>query len=715
MSFDVARRSHGVGGVLLLALALASVGCGDAPTTRPGASAAEADATVADPALLAGTRSRGLAEGLALPEVATIGDLPPPSTRVVLRIDADGALSLDGRPVAEDALGTRVRAAARGSDVLLAVDRSVPWAATSAVLRGATSALRTDRVHFLVAPEGGGEPGSMATFLPGSHEHCCAPEADTGPVLVEATLAQDGATDLAALHAALRALPPASRQVRVGLAVPPLAATGDALRAADVVFRSGFRFVGFQTDPSDPAAQGPLRELAARARHAPRAVRWTLGGAPLEVPPAGLPALPSVARVVGKPAGDWRPPAPVALAAPSPTGPGVLLEDTDEVRRPDEVARASDAGPAPVVPTAPASTLADRPRRPRTTPVDPVERSLEWLALHQAPDGRFGAQDFGRWCRGVAWEGPAVPGAGLASRDRESTALALLAFFGAGWTPRSDHPNGRAAHRALVWLIAQLDADGGLGGGTGPEALRDHALGTLALAAADRALGGARGTRAALVRAVAFAAAARNPGGGWGRGVRSGDLDVVTTAWMALAWTEARLAAAATAELPREPVPLDDRALTEARDAVVAATDAGTGVLVGAPTDPLDDATAAAALVVRRLAGEDLRGAALAPTVRALLAARAERGPGRAPDPSTTWFTTIVAFEHSREPWRAWEASLKSDVLEAQRADGEPCEAAGSWDPPPSDAGGRVVATALRALVAEVYYRYDRVPTLDRR
>ena len=112
---------------------------------------------------------------------------------------------------------------------------------------------------------------------------------------------------------------------------------------------------------------------------------------------------------------------------------GVLLEDTDEVRRPDEVARASDAGPAPVAPVAAAPSPEERPRRPRTGPEDPVGRGLAWLALHQAPDGRFGAQDFGRWCRGVAWEGPAVPGAGLASPAGRGTpeSRAVRAYAGA--------------------------------------------------------------------------------------------------------------------------------------------------------------------------------------------------------------------------------------------------------------------------------------------
>ena len=181
---------------------------------------------------------------------------------------------------------------------------------------------------------------------------------------------------------------------------------------------------------------------------------------------------------------------------------------------------------------------------------------------------------------------------------------------------------------------------------------------------------------------------------------------------MAAAWNAARSASAEAVDAKRDPIPLDAAAIAEAREAVLAATDPRTGRIVGAPADPRLDALSPAAWTVRRLAGEDPKGEPLSSASAHLLEALPSREAGRAFDPLSVWFGTLVAYERGGDLWKAWELALTNAVDATQDTASNPCEAGGSWEPvgPSVSESGRVAATALLALVSEIYYRYDRVP-----
>jgi hypothetical protein len=79
---------------------------------------------------------------------------------------------------------------------------------------------------------------------------------------------------------------------------------------------------------------------------------------------------------------------------------------------------------------------------------------LAWLATHQSPAGNFDVEAFDRQCaRTAAADQP--PGDGLGKgHDVGMTGLALLAFLGAGNTPRE----GKYAdnvQRGVTWLPSQ--------------------------------------------------------------------------------------------------------------------------------------------------------------------------------------------------------------------------------------------------------------------
>ena len=75
------------------------------------------------------------------------------------------------------------------------------------------------------------------------------------------------------------------------------------------------------------------------------------------------------------------------------------------------------------------------------------------------------------------------------------------------------------------------------------------------------------------------------------------------------------------------------------------------------------------------------------------------------------YYATLALYQVGREPWRQWNAAMKTAIVDHQRRDTDWCLYRGSWDPvgPWGSDGGRVYATALMAMCLEVYYRYDRV------
>ena len=112
-----------------------------------------------------------------------------------------------------------------------------------------------------------------------------------------------------------------------------------------------------------------------------------------------------------------------------------------------------------------------------------VEASLHWLASVQNRNGSWDAKAFGAGQVKVDENGV---DRNYAGRDADSgvTALAILAFLGAGYT----HEEGQYSDnvdRALRWLVSQQRPDGNLGYGAGHfAAMYCHGIATYAIAEA---------------------------------------------------------------------------------------------------------------------------------------------------------------------------------------------------------------------------------------
>ncbi|MGE4001286.1 MAG: hypothetical protein AB7I48_13810, partial [Planctomycetaceae bacterium] len=146
-----------------------------------------------------------------------------------------------------------------------------------------------------------------------------------------------------------------------------------------------------------------------------------------------------------------------------------------------------------------------------------VEQALKWLASVQHRDGYWDASRFGA---GTAKESTAIherPNVG-ADADSGVTALAVLAFLGAGHTPDNGEYAGNV-RQALHWLIRQQAQDGSLGGSADFVAgMYCHGMATFALAEAHAMLTGSTDTdwlRRPLVKAVGYFVDNQTPDGSW--------------------------------------------------------------------------------------------------------------------------------------------------------------------------------------------------------
>lgn len=157
-----------------------------------------------------------------------------------------------------------------------------------------------------------------------------------------------------------------------------------------------------------------------------------------------------------------------------------------------------------------------------------VAAGLGWLRRHQAADGRWDADGFPGACAAAACANP-----GFESYDVGVTALATLAFLGAGQT-HVEGPDADVVARALTFLVGVQDSNGCVGPMSDRHFVYGHSLATMALAEALWLTGDAKLTAPAS-RARDFLHEAQNPYLGWRYcmpfGRKDGDNDSSVTAY----------------------------------------------------------------------------------------------------------------------------------------------------------------------------------------
>ena len=319
-----------------------------------------------------------------------------------------------------------------------------------------------------------------------------------------------------------------------------------------------------------------------------------------------------------------------------------------------------------------------------------VEAALKWLADHQEADGHWDARKH---------EGGGNVSGGRIVSDVSVSALATLAFLGAGYTHKTAGKYRDNVARAVTWLRAQqLESGAFVRDGSGYQ-VYDHCIGTLALAEAYGM------TRDAELRPVAqkgvdYVIEIQEPYSGWHHGsFRSTSV----LGWAVMALKSARMAG----------LSVDGRGFQGAMNRLDEVTDPDSGKVGycrrGQSSFGRGFVMTGVGMVSRFFMGAERDEPMLAKGA-GLLLTDVPQWKARCSVRDVQYFYhwyygTLALFQMGGERWKKWNEGLKSTLLPNQRTDGD---ANGSWDPDAGWAptGGRVYSTAMGALCLEVYYRY---------
>jgi hypothetical protein len=374
---------------------------------------------------------------------------------------------------------------------------------------------------------------------------------------------------------------------------------------------------------------------------------------------------------------------------------------------------------------------------------------LRWLVRHQAEDGAWSIAHL----RDVCADGTCLANVGerAAHYDEGLTALALLAFLGAGHGHDSQalvvddvkgraHKLGEVVKHGLRRLCDLQKPDGSFSAQR--PFLYNEALCAMALSEAYW-MSGARTWRANAQRVVDFLVAAqkRDPSGagfwGWRYAPREdrtvtdleGDAealaalhesDLSVTTWAVMALKSAQLAGLA---VPDESL---DGALAFVR--WVSSNDGRAGYLTpdgaGLAISGVDDhfvyhpaAMSALAMCSRTFLAHDADDPFLGGAAAQLVRDPPARGEHELSIDYYYWYYGSLALyqfdgpespKHSDKFWGPWQKELVRTLVELQAREKGRCSH-GAWLTPDrwSHTGGPLYATALNVLTLEVYYRYD--------
>ena len=352
-------------------------------------------------------------------------------------------------------------------------------------------------------------------------------------------------------------------------------------------------------------------------------------------------------------------------------------------------------------------------RHDGTGETDPaVAAALQWLARHQNADGSWSMDGLHKQCSGTK-----CAGTGERDYDVGVTALATLAYLGAGYTPDSrdgvSGPKlGEVVRSALKWLIAPQDPEGCLGA-RGMKYGYNHAISTLALAEAY-GMTRAEFLKAPTQKAVDFLVAAQNPGKGWRYSAKCGDNDSSVTAWAVTALELAQVSGLKVPKAAGEGALAWFDEVTEQNGYYQVGYNArSTGkVYIPGQNEQFDHhATMSAAGSVSRIFMER-RTTAPELGARHVVAADLPTWKANSIDFYYWYYGSLALFQFDGPDgpmWKRWNKALVQALVPHQKTEG--C-AAGSWDPSMDrwgGDGGRVYATAMNALTLETSSRFPVV------
>jgi len=353
-----------------------------------------------------------------------------------------------------------------------------------------------------------------------------------------------------------------------------------------------------------------------------------------------------------------------------------------------------------------------------------VADGLAWLAAHQRTDGMWDRRHFDRLC-------PAQDRCSQTSLERNDqdadvgvSALAALAFLGAGHTHEKG-PYAENLSKVFSYILAQQDGDGSFSAGSPLQTFND-AIATLAIAEAyvatkDGVLLGP------LRRAVHHLEQSQQDGGGWdySSDTISKRNDMSASSWVIMALKGARAAGIPVAAETRFRIINHLDWATEA-DGRVRHANKGHGTSIDKNTGRLTfrygPGMTAVGLYMRSVLGLRLDEPIALKQIRLLLddppsLVRLHSDPTGLHSQYYWYYGTLAMFNVGGDAWTRWNQKLRSPVLESQERPvdrkGKRGHSYGSW---PAfgrgwgrwgRVGSRIYSTAINTLTLEIYYRYE--------
>jgi hypothetical protein len=310
-----------------------------------------------------------------------------------------------------------------------------------------------------------------------------------------------------------------------------------------------------------------------------------------------------------------------------------------------------------------------------------VALGLRWLASRQQRNGLWSLQ------------GPYEDGSPDENVEA-ATAMALLAFQGAGYTPASDaqNPYTRVVRKGWDALLARMEEDGRFFHEVkGSHQLYTQAQCTIALCELY-AMTGDEAYFDAAQKAVDYCVRIQSPQGGW-RYSPGDDSDMSVTGWFVMALQSARMAGIEVPSHVFERIEafLDSVAREEGSRYAYRPTDGATLPLT------------AEGLLCRQYLGWPRNDPRLEKGVEYLLANLPEWDKRNV----YYWYYATQVLHHMEgKPWRTWNEEMRKLLPEHQVTRGRE---RGSWNPGGDrwgGEGGRLYVTCLSICILEVYYRH---------
>jgi hypothetical protein len=321
-----------------------------------------------------------------------------------------------------------------------------------------------------------------------------------------------------------------------------------------------------------------------------------------------------------------------------------------------------------------------------------VTEALRWLARKQRKDGLW------------SLKGGYTDGASTENRDA-ATALALLAFQGAGITPDGDvnAPFTSVVKTAWTAFLKRQNEDGNFfNEGASNSRLYTHALATIALC---ELYGMTQDTRYRdrAQKAIDYCVKIQSAEGGW-RYSPGSDADLSVTGWFVMALQSARMAGLEVPSLTFSRVG-DFLETVSQDDGAQYSYTPGQGKKISMTAE---------GLLCRQYLGWPQKDKRLKRGVAVILEDLPTLESGRTH--VYYWYYAAQVCHHMEgEPWRKWNAAMRDVVPALQVHKGKE---RGSWDPNKDDTtgvngGGRLFVTCLSACMLEVYYRHLPIYQLE--